>query len=292
MAKRRGALDEVGAARLTPAQLPPEHSTSTIFHRAFALNGTPPDTSLVSSDAIYFHVHRQQLLACSTNAFGGRLTQHTPALSLPESSAALNVVLHTIYGMSCVHTGPPLEDTEAAVGALVKYGLPVAHLAAPGMPLYQLMLSYAPYRPIEAYALAGHFRLDALAAAVSSHLLAFDVSTLSDALAVKMGPVYFRRLYDLHRARLAALRTIVLRPPARHALTPGCNEEVQQEVSRAWAFASAEIVWNARPNISTYALHSAFAQAARAITCPDCKEMVNTRIQEVMNEWSAVKRTI
>ena len=104
---------------------------------------------------------------------------------------------------------------------------------------------------LEAYALAGHFGLDALAVAVSAHLLAFDTSQISDALSLQMGPIYFRRLLDWHQARLAALKEIVLSPPSVHPPTLECGEEKGRALTKAWAFAAAGIVWEAAPGEST-----------------------------------------
>ena len=42
-------------------------------------------------------------------------------------------------------------------------------------------------------------------------------------------------------------------------------------------------------DISTYALESAFTQAAASIKCPDCYIMLRNRIKEVIYQWSAVK---
>ncbi len=74
------------------------------------------------------------------------------------------------------------------------------------------------------------------------------IRMLTDELSIKMGSVYFSRLYNLQQARLAALKNIVLRPPAAHPPTPACNGDVQRELSRAWAFAAAQIVWTALPS--------------------------------------------
>ncbi|KAJ8481781.1 hypothetical protein ONZ51_g5786 [Trametes cubensis] len=192
-------------------------SISSIFNPGFVVDGLLPDLEIVSPDGVHFYVHTRQLLASSSNIFGA-------------SSS-----------MRCT-------DTEAALDALIKYGLSIAQLAAPARPLYELVRSYAPYYPIEAYALATHYRLEDLAVTISAHLLAYDVTRLSDELTVKMGPVYFARLVNLQRSRITALRNIVLRPPVMHPATPTCNADNQRELSRAWAFANAEIVWNVLPS--------------------------------------------
>ncbi|KAI0633796.1 hypothetical protein C8Q77DRAFT_812454 [Trametes polyzona] len=279
----------------TPNNIP-TGATPAPFGPNFTYAGTLPDLTLTSSDYFDFHVHTHVLLTASDNAFGGRLEQATTPrrIVLPEPAVVLSIVVYTTYGMSCIHHQPPFEAAAAALDSLIKYGISISQHATPlpTAPLAQLLLYYAPYRPIDAYALAAHHQLEALAVQISSHLLAYDVSRISDDLAVKMGPLYLGRLYNLQRARLAALRNIVLRPPARHPVTPICDEEAQQQLNRVWAFASAEIVWNALPSTSTQALSSAFTQASSSITCPDCRASIQNRIQEVTTQWSAVKRTI
>ncbi|KAI0328404.1 hypothetical protein GY45DRAFT_1347229 [Cubamyces sp. BRFM 1775] len=224
-------------------------SVSSVFNPRYILDGFPPNLDITSRDGIHFHVHAHRLLAASANAFGGLPLQTRHAITLPEPAVVLNIVFHIMYGMSILPHMPPLESTEAALDALIKYGLPISQLAAaPTFPLYDLLRSYAPYYPIEAYAVVAHHRLENLAVVISSHLLAYDVARISDELCVKMGPIYFKRLISLQRSRIEALRNIVLRPPAMHPVTVICNAENQQELTRAWAFANAAMVWNALPS--------------------------------------------
>ncbi|KAI0675640.1 hypothetical protein C8Q78DRAFT_1074643 [Trametes maxima] len=275
-----------------PTSTRSEPSTSPTFHSNLVVDNCPPDLTIISVDGVRFHGHRSWILSISSNSFAGLLTESTDNLTLPEHAIVIDIVLHITYGMFYAGQLPPLDATDAALKALMKYGMPIQALSSPGSPFYQLILSYAPYYPIEAYALAAHHNLEDLAVAISSHLLAYDLTTLSDELATKMGPVYFNRLYNLQRARLAALRNIILHPPASHPPTEDCDEEKQKELGRAWAFASAQIVWNALPSTSIPALTLAFAQSGSAVGCPECHTMLQKRVQEVANEWSAVKRTI
>ncbi|KAL1940813.1 hypothetical protein VTO73DRAFT_7854 [Trametes versicolor] len=137
-----------------------------------------------------------------------------------------------MYGMSCVRY-QPFESTDAALAALIsRYNVPVAVLVlATSEPLNQLVLFYAPHRPIDAYALAAHHGFEEIAIAVSAHLLPFDVSKLnSDELAVKIGPIYLSWLRTRQQSRLYALRNIVLRPPADHPPTPKCTKDVRREL--------------------------------------------------------------
>ncbi|KAI0656545.1 hypothetical protein C8Q70DRAFT_1108135, partial [Cubamyces menziesii] len=275
---------------LQPAHNTPATSVSSVFNPRFTLGGLPPNLEIISKDGIHFHIHTHRLLAASTNAFGGLQLQSRGILTLPETAVSLNIAFHVMYGMSVLPHIPPLESTEAALDVLIKYGLPISQLAAtPTLPLFDLLRSYAPYYPIESYALVAHHRLESLAVVISSHLLAYDVSRISDELCVKMGPIYFKRLVNLQQSRIDALRNIVLRPPEMHPVTLICNEENQRELTRAWAFANAEMVWSALPNISVSALESTFTNAAEAVSCPECRAMLRQRIQEVISQWSMVK---
>ena len=217
------------------------------------MSSTLPDLSIISGDRICFYAHTRFLLHSSSNNFGGLLagTPRPGTIDVPEAGAAIHIALHAIYRMTCTHLATTLESAEGAIDALLKYGVDAHALAAPHSPLFLLVLAHAPRAPIEAYALAGHFGFDALAVAVSAHLLAFDTSQISDALSLQMGPIYFRRLLDWHQARLAALKEIVLSPPSVHPPTLECGEEKGRALTKAWAFAAAGIVWEAAPGEST-----------------------------------------
>ncbi|KAL1945669.1 hypothetical protein VTO73DRAFT_1671 [Trametes versicolor] len=269
-----------------------------MFNPHFQIDGILPNVHIVSADSVIFHVHQQRLLAASTNAFGGSLAYPPRLIAVSENSSVLNIVLHVIYGMSCLRFQPPFESTEAAVAALIKYGVPAASLAN-SQSLHELFMFHAPHRPIEVFALAGHYALEPVAVAVSAHLLAYDLTRISDTLVVKMGSVYFNRLYKLQQTRLTALRDILLRRPPTHAPTATCADGGQEEIGRAWAFATAQIVWTALPNVanlcagtSIQALQSVFEQAGATINCLDCRTMHNSRIAQISQEWAAVKRTI
>lgn len=176
----------------------PANTTSLMFTPHFQVDGFLPDVVLVSADNVTFHTHSQRLLDASTNAFGDTLTAYAfpRPIALPETSVVLNIVLHIIYGMSCVPYQPPFESTDAALVALIKYGVPAVTLAR-SQALFQLATSYAAHRPIDVYALAAHHGLEDIAIAVSPHLLAYDVSKLSHELTIEMGSVYFSRLCRL-----------------------------------------------------------------------------------------------
>lgn len=160
---------------------------------------------------MFFYVSSERLLSASSNNFNGRLPvkgdtiDAEPIISLPESSAVLNIVLHTAYNMSCLHYAPSLADLEAAVSSMKLYGLHPQKFIVPNTPLFLTLLTYAPISPLDLYALSASNDLHDLAVTTSSHLLSFQLPTLTDALAEKIGPIYLKKLFFLHLGRTDAV---------------------------------------------------------------------------------------
>ncbi len=170
-------------------------------------------------------------------------------ISLPDHSCVLNVLLHTIYHLHCTHYSPSIDTLIAAVDTMHKYGIPVSKYIALGSPLYQLILALAPIAPLELYSLAAAYDLYDLAVPISSHLLAFPLSNISDEMAERMGPIYLKKMFFLHLGRIDALKRLLLPPPHPHAPTPDCDFTEQKKLTRAWALASAYLAWDARPGL-------------------------------------------
>ncbi|KAI0800945.1 hypothetical protein C8Q74DRAFT_1364605 [Fomes fomentarius] len=288
-------------------------SISTTFHPFLSLDGSAPDVVLTSTDGVHFYAHRQRLLAVSTNNMGTLIPPDSsvviPALPTPQTSESVpsslytvrmplrsevvNVILHTIYGLSCAQYLPTLETVEAALEALaLLYGISVKTHTTPGAPMYELILAFAPFLPLDAYAVAAHHELEELCVAISPRLLAYDLARLPDVAAQKMGPLYLKRLFLLHQNRLSALRDILFKAPSSHPPAPRCSEETRQQRMRGWAFAVAELVWDVLPSVSTSALRSLLEPIGMTITCPLCIAGLQQRVEEVMHEWAAVKATI
>ncbi|KAH9858396.1 hypothetical protein C2E23DRAFT_860 [Lenzites betulinus] len=281
----------------------PEDATiSAAFQPSLRIDNLMPNVIIISSNNVYFYAHRHRILETSVNLFGGLFlfdqgsSPHgfLPSLHLPESGDVLNVVMHTLYGLSCTHFHPAIDTVEAALDALTKYGVSIeAHAAPRYRPLHHLLLSHAPYHPIETYALAGKYELEELAVTVSGHLLSFDLSRVTDELATKMGPVYLKRLFLLHQTRTYALKHILLSPPAPHpAPVPGCSAAAQAQLTRAWALATTQLVWDATPSLSPSSLRAALEPIGHSLACDACLLMLQQRIQEVVNAWSIVTPTI
>lgn len=288
----------------SPVDLSPDEDAlvfvSTTFFPGARLHALPPDLVLLSSDSVYFYVHRHVLLAASENGFNSLLlptarTDPSPVglvVRLPESSTELNIVLHAIYNMSCAHYSPSFESLVSALTVMNVYGIPVKKHVTRYTPLYNLLLFHAPLYPLELYTLAASYDLYDLAVPTSSHLLSFSLASLTDEMADRIGPRYLKRLFFLHFGRSDALRRLLLPPPNPHPPTVTCDFTEQKKLTRAWALASAYFAWDARPDLSTSAMESALAPLGEQLSCEQCKLVLQERIKTLIVQWSVVKRTI
>ena len=66
-----------------------------------------------------------------------------PVIVVQEPAELLNVVLHTIYGMSCQQFGPPLRTLLEAIKRLDMYGASIRDLLRPSCPLFSHILTLA-----------------------------------------------------------------------------------------------------------------------------------------------------
>ncbi|KAJ6614300.1 hypothetical protein B0H10DRAFT_164568 [Mycena sp. CBHHK59/15] len=273
-------------------------SVSTTFFPGAGHHSQPPDVALLSKDSVFFYVHADLLLDASENRFRAMLPvqpadgDDQPVLNVPESSPVLNIILHAIYDMSSAHYSPSFDTLVKAVDAMPIYGINPKLRITPSTPLFTLLLSHAPLFPLELYALAAHYDIYDLAVPTSSHLLAFPLSRLSDQVVERMGPVYLKRLFFLHFGRAEALKRVLLPPPHPHAPTSSCDFQSQKGLTRAWALASAYLAWDVRPDLSTSTLESALRPLSEHLPCGLCKNALDTRVKNLIVQWSIVKRTI
>lgn len=229
-------------------------SVSTAFHPGII---PTPDTTLSSSDGVLFYVHSPTLIQACPELFSSYLRtpftdpkfrHHVIALDTP--SGALNVIIHALYNMSPESNRPDVDTLILAVDHMPLYSVTPDRVLRPTSALYNLILSAAPLRPLDVYALGAHHDIHSLAVAASSHLLAHDLSTISDAFAERMGALYLKKLMLLHVGRFDALKDILLHPPHPHPPSKACTFLDQKSLTRAWALVSAHLVWDARPGQS------------------------------------------
>ncbi|KAH9002415.1 hypothetical protein EDB86DRAFT_3125624 [Lactarius hatsudake] len=244
-------------------------SVSTTFFPGAELDVVlPTDLIILSSDSVFFYVHEHKITAASTNGFNSLLPlkEHSHPedagniLPLHLDSIIVNILLHTIYNMSVAHYAPTPDAVISAVESLEEYGLSA---------------------PIEFYALAGSYDLHHLAIPISSFLLSYSLASLTDELAVKMGPLYLKRLFYLHLGRVEALKRLLLPPPQPH-----------KKLTRAWALASAYLAWDRRLDLSTHAIEAALRPLGDYLACDSCKQLLRERINALVAQWSIVKRTV
>ncbi|KAH7887791.1 hypothetical protein F5I97DRAFT_1805344 [Phlebopus sp. FC_14] len=272
-------------------------SVSTTFFPGAQNHSLPPDLVLLSSDSVFFYVHTHVLLATSDNSFNSLLPPSPKAKSSPmgpvilmsESSTVLNILLHTVYGMSCSHYSPSFESLAAAVSAMPTYGISLTTHIAKSAPLHTLLLSHAPLYPLELYALAATYDLYDLAVPTSSHLLSFSLASLTDEMADRIGPRYLKRLFFLHFGRADALKRLLLPPPHPHPPTATCDFTEQKKLTRAWALACAYLAWDARPDLSTSTMESALAPLGEQLACEQCQLALQDRLKSLIVQWSVVK---
>ncbi|TFK68539.1 hypothetical protein BDN72DRAFT_898032 [Pluteus cervinus] len=274
-------------------------SISTAFNPE--THSTEPDLAFSSSDNVLFYVDTKVLAKASPQAFQSLISapplHETPPGSMrivliQEASPVLNVMLHVLYGTSCARHSPTFEVLADAVNHMPLYKIsPTTHIT-PSSHIYSTLVAYAPVYPLELYALAGHHHLYELAVATSSHLLSYQIPSMSEETAQRMGSLYLKRLFDLHLNRFNALREMLLRPPHPHLPTKECSLADQGALRRAWALASAYLAWEARADLSTHGIKLVFGPLIKQLACQLCKESLETMLREIVARWASVKHTI
>jgi len=288
----------------TPAETPEEElgdsivvSLSAAFHPDAHLDELDPDVVVVSSDQVSFYVHYHKLLRASRTQFAGLISKQTDGtrptiFQVAQDAVVLNVMMHGLYDLSCSHYHPTFDVIIAALEGLKAYGVSLSEVLKRESPTYNLFLGQAPLQPIRAFALACENELEDLAIAISPHLLGYSLADLSDELAVRIGPRYMKRLCILHHSRLRILRELLLAPPFPHAPTPRCSFMDQKALTRAWALASAQLAWDARPDISTHTIRGMLEPLREQLGCDLCRNTLDSRINQAVVQWSLADRTI
>ncbi|RPD69773.1 hypothetical protein L226DRAFT_575259 [Lentinus tigrinus ALCF2SS1-7] len=267
-----------------------DHSSSA-FGPEFMVADALPDVVLATPDQVHLHAHLRRLLHASANSFAGLLADvpKDRTIMVPERSHVLLIALRVLYGLPCLHLYPALDDVELAIGALLKYGIDLRRLALPSLPLYQLVLSFSSSHPIDAYCIAARYDLEEVAVAISSGLLVYDLSVLPDALAAKMGPVYYKRLTDLQRLRQSALRELLEIPLDSHPPSPFCDDDGQRQLETIWKAAIVKAVWHGSFDIIAQSVLRTYEEERTTTLCLDCKSVLEERMQDAARKWAVVK---
>ncbi|KJA20642.1 hypothetical protein HYPSUDRAFT_42953 [Hypholoma sublateritium FD-334 SS-4] len=271
-------------------------SISTSFHPQ---NQPTPETVLVSSDNVLFYIHSPTLLAACPDVFTAyvntslsRDEYRTMAVHLDATATQLNIILHTLHGTSPAANNPDFDTLVTSIDRMPSFGMSPPRFIRPTAPIHELLLSYAPLRPLDLYALGAHHNISSLAVTSSSHLLSCNLSTITDPIAERIGAVYLKKLMLLHADRNMALRNILLHSPHPHPPTKTCSFEDQKSLTRAWALVSAYLVWDAKPDISTFAIKATLNPLLENMTCKLCHQALQARIKDVVSQWASGKHTI
>jgi hypothetical protein len=263
--------------------------------------GLPTDCVLFSSDRTCFFLNAAIVLAPSSNRLKGLLWSVASGLSAssaklaPHTASVLNIILLSIYGLSCSQFNPTFQELEAAVDGLQTYGISPPQLVTSAHPLFSLILNHAPYRPLDVYILATSNCIEDLAVATSSHLLSLKLYKLTDEMCLKIGAVYLKRLFDLHLDREGCLKAALSPFPTRHAPTKSCRcgaggaGGAGGNLHRAWAQGLADLTWDIRPDISVNMLKLKLRPIADVLDCTLCQQSVEKRIDDLCSRWSLVR---
>lgn len=255
MSPKLNLLPKVATSGTRPSKSGTAVTISTAFHPALSTDRGLPNIVLVSTDEVHFYVHAERILQKSTNRLNalipsdvGQIIQSSQLVSTTSDTAAvLNIILHAIYEWPCTTFAPTFDSIEAAITGLEAYNVSLEDCLAPEKPLRALLLNHASIRPMEIYAMAASNGLEEFAVVMSSHLLSYRLTTLSDELAARMGAGYLYRLAVLHYNRMEKLKKLVLTAPDVHTITGTCSFTQQKDLTGAWALASAHLSWEATP---------------------------------------------
>ncbi|TFK73428.1 hypothetical protein BDN72DRAFT_894036 [Pluteus cervinus] len=279
-------------------------SISTAFN--LVTHTAEPDLVFYATDGVLFYADTKIIAKNSPDAFKALISAtSSPSgdaeyeslgsmkiIPVQESSVILNIILHTVYGTSCAEFAPTFEALVEAVCRMPLYDIsPSTHITR-NTHLYFALLAYAPLYPLDLYALAGHFKIHDLAVATSSHLLSCSLSSITEEMAERIGTLYLMRLFNLHFTRCTALKDLLLAPPQLHPFTEECSFDDQKCLTRAWAFVSAYLAWDARADLSIHSMNLVFSPLAADLTCSHCKKSLETKTHDVVAQWASLKCTI
>lgn len=284
---------------------------SPIFHPKIIVDGNRPDIVFLTSDQLLFYAHRHYLKPISQNAFGGLLNaKHAPRngltlLPVAQSHKSFDLALRVIYNIPYANERYELETLLKVLQILKTYGFPLDQYTSPPSPFYSALIAEAPSNPLEVFVVAAENKLDALAAVSSSFLLSLDISSISDAMAIRMGPIYLRNLVGLHDHRLSVLRGLLCDPPKPHSDPSASSITGHKELQVAWYMAVAGFVGDLRPGEHREAsqlrfrrltlramsdfpvdvLQAGLLSGEQDLGCNECKEQFHAKITSVVSRW-------
>ena len=135
--------------------------------------------------------------------------------------------------------------------------------------------------------------MDSVCTIISQQTLSVPINTLTEEDAVTMGALYLRRLFFLHAGRSTALKKIIGQGLKLHRPTQSCTAEEQETLRVNWHAVAAGILtreelqdWQAASLVST------FGPLTGQTKCAICRESIQNRVSEIVQDWMTVRRTI
>ncbi|KAG8888185.1 hypothetical protein FRB98_008203 [Tulasnella sp. 332] len=257
-------------------------------YKADPASSTPPDSPMSSVDRLPADKR-------SGNLDHIILRSSPVYIRVEETSMVMNVVLHTIYNISCARYAPTYEIIVQALNSLRKYGIVMS--SKQDAEIWTMLLQHAirsPNLAIGAYAICASHGRDDLCILTSRLTLTLSLDALTEADALTMGPTYLRRLFFLHCGRLEAIKRVIGVPPKPHLATPTCSLPSPQLVANMWEVATADVTLRPRAyGISKEELEEAFAPVlAQQNACDLCRDNVRDRIAQMVEDWLTIKDVI
>ncbi|KAF8327899.1 uncharacterized protein EI90DRAFT_3219217 [Cantharellus anzutake] len=218
-----------------------------------------------------------------------------PLLVVTEGAAIINCMLHVLYGMSSRIYCPDISTIAKTFTALVKYGFSLPENVPSTSEIFTDLVSHAAdpnSDPLEVYVIAASHSFEELAVVCSFYALRMPLSDIDQKSAVDMGPAYLLRLSRLHEYRKGELDKLLLVPPAMHEETSTCGREHMHSVMRAYSLTAAYLAWEAKADATTEWISGFFDRVITNAGCSLCRENVRRRVQDVIQGWSRLRRTI
>ncbi|KAG8870663.1 hypothetical protein FRB97_009552 [Tulasnella sp. 331] len=184
-----------------------------------------------------------------------------------------------------------IDTIGSALDSLRRYGIPIP--TDPAAEIWSTLLRQAHLDPIQAYTIAASHDASSVCVLASEHTLSRSLDSVSEADALRMGPIYLRLLFRLHIGRNQALGRVIKTPPKEHLPSKTCSISAQRFVMSAWSLTVASVMSGARVhNTSAIELREAFGPLMQKNTCELCKDNAPARISEMIRAWLAIRRTI
>jgi len=268
-------------------------SMSTTFCLGAMDDPYPTDVLLVSSDNVFFCVHSITLLLHSLDKFGGQLKDTSQPILLSAHSEVVNLTLCALYGLNPSGFNPTPALMTQALNFLIDHGILPKDCITPTSAFCESIRSLGVRFPLGTFMMVAYFDLEHLAMDVSRNLLNLPLHTITEEVALTIGPTYLRRLFFLHLGRVDRLKQLMFQAPEAHGPNKDCYDSEQRLLQRQWRSLAVALAPEASPAMGPSQLHKAFLPITQKKSlCPDCQESAKRQLRSLIVEWNSVKSTI